>query len=140
METTPAPISQPTMQDHVNGQKQVLVAKAQELLNVSHNIIDSWLNNFAVAEKVKAKRTDQVNMLLSFINQLANDGIPMITAIGNDIKDPDISNKVLECNNVIMTASRTVLNSLQEQEAAFQQELQSQVTGGQKTEVKAKEV
>lgn len=142
--TTPmtAPQQQPTIQDHVNGQKHALVTKAQELINISHSVIDSWLNNFLIAEKVKTKRTDQVNQLLGFINQIANEGVPQINTIGNEIKDPAISNKVLECNNVIMTAARNVLTSIQEQEAAFQAELQKAMQPpqtGPKTEVKTQE-
>ena len=133
---------QATIQDHVNGQKQALVNKAQELINISHNIIDSWLNNFIIAEKIKTRRTDQVNTLLNFVNQLANEGVPQINSIGNEIKDPETSNKVLECNNAIMTAARNLLNTIQQQEAAFQQEIQAAMSPpsqGPKTEVIAKE-
>ena len=135
----PQPAAQPSLQDHVVAQKQAVVAKAQETVNTMHQIIDSWVQNFVMAEKVKTKRTDQVNMLLGFINQLANEGIPSINAVGNEIQDPVLSNKVLECNNAIMTAAKNVLTNVQQQEAAFQAELQAALQPAGKTEVKAKE-
>jgi hypothetical protein len=142
--TTPVtpPAQQPSIQDHVNSQKHAIVTKAQELINISHGVIDSWLKNFLIAEKIKTKRTDQVNKLLGFVNQIANEGIPQVNAIGNEIKDPEISNKVLECNNVIMMAARNILTSVQEQEAAFQEELKKSMqppTAAPKTEVKIQE-
>jgi hypothetical protein len=147
MTDTPAATAaqtQPTLQDHIGAQKQVMVQKAQELVNISHNIIDSWITNFNLAEKVKGKRTEQVNVLLGFVNQLANEGVPAINALGNEIKDAELSNKILECNNTLMSAARNALNNIQQQEAAFQKEIQAQIAGNQpaalpKTEVKVQE-
>jgi hypothetical protein len=144
------PNGQPSIQDHINGQKQALVNKAQEIINASHNIIDSWVHNFMMSEKVKNKRTEQVNMLLGFINQIANEGHTAINEIGIEIKDPSISNRVLECNNTLMTAARNVLEAVKKQEEDFQNELknammqaqaqvQAQASSGPKTEVKAQE-
>jgi hypothetical protein len=135
----PQPAAQPSLQDHVTAQKQAVVVKAQETVNTMHQIIDSWVQNFVMAEKVKTKRTDQVNMLLGFINQLANEGMPQINACGTEIVDPVMSNRVLECNNIIMTAAKNVLTNVQQQEAAFQAELQAAMNPPGKTEVKAKE-
>jgi hypothetical protein len=138
------PVTQPTqpttIQDHATMQKQAIVGKAQELVNVTQNIIDSWINNFVMSEKVKSKRTDQVNTLLGFVNQLANEGVPQINTIGNEIQDPEVSNKVLECNNVIMNAARNLLATIQQQENEFQQEIQAALQPTQqKTEVKTQE-
>lgn len=138
-QSTEKPPAQLTIQDHVTRQKQEILAHAQNMVNVSQNIIDSWANNLSIAERVKSKRNDQVNMLLGFINQLANDGIPQINEAGTEIQDPVISNKVLECNNILMTAARNVLTNIQQQEAQFQAELKALLQPQQKTEVKTKE-
>ena len=141
---TQPPAAQPSLQDHIAAQKQAVVAKAQDSVNTIHQIIDSWVQNFIVSEKVKTKRTDQVNLLLGFINQLANEGIPQINVCGTEIQDPVMSNRVLECNNNIMSAAKDVLTNIQQQEAAFQAELKAamQPAGAPpagKTEVKAQE-
>jgi hypothetical protein len=138
--------------DHVNAQKQAVVAKAQDLVNTTQAIIDSWINNFVISEQIKTKRTEQVNFLLGFINQLSQEGIPQLNTLGEEIKDPLVSNKVLEVNNILMTAARSILDNVQQQETAFQKELadkQSQAQAAQaaqaaqhngKTEVKVHEV
>lgn len=130
---------QVTLQDHVNNHKTAIIAKANELVGLTNGVIDSWVNNFVITDKIKNRRTEQVNFILGFINQLANEGLPPLTELGNEVKDPEVSNKVLECNNIIMTAARNILNNVQEQEVAFQKELQALNPQAPKTEVKAQE-
>jgi hypothetical protein len=140
--TAPTTSGQPSIQDHVHAQKQTIVAKAQEMVNMAHGMIDAWTQNFVMAEKVKVRRTDQVNFLLQFINQMANEGVPQINIVGNEIKNPSISNQVLECNNIIMNAARNVLTNIQQQETAFQAELHATLNpteASPKTEVKVSE-
>jgi hypothetical protein len=127
------------IQDHVNNQKAAIVARAQELVNVSTNIVDSWLQNFMVTEKIKSRRTEQVNQVLGFINQLANEGLMPLNQLGNEVKDPTVSNKILECNNVLMNAARNLLTTIQSQEDAFQKEIAQMTQPQGKTEVKVTE-
>jgi hypothetical protein len=137
-DTTPP--QQPSLLDHVNMQKQTIVNKAQETVNLMHNIVDSWLNNFSISEQVKTMRTDQVNSLLGFINQLANDGVPDLNKLGSEVTDPEVSNKILECNNTIMTVSRNILADIQQKENEFQKSLQEKISASvPKTEVKVQE-
>jgi hypothetical protein len=140
--TAPAAPQQVTLQDHVNNHKTAVIAKANELVGLTNGVIDSWVNNFVLTDKIKNRRTEQVNYILGFVNQLANEGLPPLTELGNTVKDPEISNKALECNNLLMTAARNLLNTVQQQEAEFQKELQALAppqAQGPKTEVKAQE-
>jgi hypothetical protein len=134
------PSQQPlNIQDHVNNQKAAIVSRAQELVNVSTNIVDSWLQNFMVTEKIKSRRTEQVNQVLGFVNQLANEGLMPLNQLGAEVKDPEISNKILECNNLLMNAARNLLSNIQAQEDAFQKEIQQMTAPPAKTEVKVTE-
>lgn len=146
------PEAQPAAQqvsliDHINGQKNVIGVKSNELITIMNNIVDTWANNFVIAEKIKGKRTEQVNFFLGFLNQIANEGFAPLNQLGTDVKDPEISNQILECNNNLMTLARNILTNTQQQEEAFQKELQDMMknaAGGNqqsssKTEVKAQE-
>jgi hypothetical protein len=143
----PAP-QQVSLIDHINGQKGAIGTKGNELINIMNNIIDTWANNFVIAEKLKGKRTEQVNFFLGFLNQLANEGFAPLNQLGTDVKDPEVSNQILECNNNLMTLARNILANTQQQEETFQKELQDMMKGAQqapagvataKTEVKAQE-
>lgn len=140
----PAAPVQVSLQDHINNHKTAVIAKANELVGLTNNIIDSWVNNFVMTDKIKNRRTEQVNFVLGFVNQLANEGMLPLTELGNQVKDPEVSNKVLECNNLLMTAARSVLDNIKQQEEAFQKELQAAQPGqppaqAPKTEIKTKE-
>lgn len=138
------PNQQVSISDHINAQKAAIVNKGNEYAQLSMNIIDTWANNFVIAEKIKAKRTDQVNFFLSIFNQLANEGWAAVNQLGVDIKDPETSNKILDANNSIMVMARNVVNNMQQQEETFQKELQQMLNTNPpinqpKTEVKVQE-
>ena len=145
-EAQPAP-QQVSLVDHINNQKGSIGTKGNELMLIMNNIIDTWANNFVIAEKIKGKRTEQVNFYLGFLNQLANEGFGPLNQLGNDVKDPIVSNQILECNNNLMTTARNILANTQQQEEVFQKELQDMMKGAAgvpdgtpaKTEVKAQE-
>jgi len=134
---------QVSLNDHINAQKGAMGNKLNEMMLLCSNVVDTWANNFIISEKVKNKRTEQVNFFLSFFNQLANEGFLPLNQLGIETKDPEVSNKILECNNQIMMIARNIVTNTQQQEESFQKELQDMmktaVPTQPKTEVKTQE-
>jgi hypothetical protein len=132
-----------SLNDHVVNQKNAFIMKANELVGVAHNIVDSWAQNFIIIEKIKSVRTEQLNQILGFISQLANEGLQPLNQIGNETKDPELSSKLLECNNTLMTVAQNIVKNTQQQENDLQAEIQKLTQMAQnnqpKTEVKVQE-
>lgn len=140
---TQQPQPQQSLETHLEQQKQIITAKTKELADVMINITQSWYHNFVINDNVKNQRVNQVNTLLQFINQVANEGSLELNKIGQEVTDPLLSNRILECNNTLMTTARSVLENIQNTEAQFQQNLSKYIESVQskqpKTEVVAKD-
>lgn len=129
-----------SLTDVIANQRATSATFSQDLNKFMTNVIDSWARNFTTVDKIKNKRTDQLNYIIGFVNQLSTEGMTTLTQIGGDIKDPELSNKILECNNNLMMAARNLLANIQKDEEGFQKEMQALAIPQNQTEVKASEI
>lgn len=125
MSTNPVQPQNMSLEQITKQQKDGMAKFASDLQNTTTNIIDTWSKNYLIVDTIKNKRTEQVNNLLGFINQLSNEGFPQLTQLGNEIKDPEVSNKVLDANNIIMTIAKQILDQVKNDEDAFMKQIQA---------------
>ena len=139
-QTQPEQPKQQDLNSAVNGQKQMVVEQLNQVNGTINNIINSWAQNLVISESIKNQRTEQLNFVIGFVNQLANDGLPPLNQLGQSIQDPKLSNDVLDANNILMTAARSVLDKIKESEENFKKTLEQQQNSNVKpTEAKATE-
>jgi hypothetical protein len=124
MSENPQPQGPVSVEQAIKGQKDASIKIANEMVGLVSQIVDTWANNFTNVDAVMKTRTEQLNFVIGFINDLATNGVPQLNQLGQEIKDPAVSNKVLDVNNVVMSAAKTVVEKIKQSEEDFAKQMQ----------------